>query len=263
MKWHSVGFCLIFGERTIAFFTLLSLTLVAPLQAVHAADSDAVTKGELGGLVRDYLVKNPEVIVEAVAEYQKGMQQKGVEESKKAVSANKQAIYDNPFIPSVGDKNAKVAVVEFFDYNCSACKFAFKAIDAAMKGDHKDVRFIFMEYPIFGEQSVKIAKIGLSVYALAPEKYYDFHSHMMEHKGSVTVEEALAYGDKIGVKRADIEKEMSKPKYEEIHKANADLGDKLKISGTPFMIIGEEIVPHALDAAGLNDYIAKAKTVTK
>jgi protein-disulfide isomerase len=241
-----------------AFCAFASHSLVA-----HAADSDPVTKGELGALVKEYLVKNPEVIVEAVAEYQKGMQAKSTEESKKAVAANKQAIYDNPFIPSVGDKNAKVAVVEFFDYNCSACKFAFKAIDAAMKGEHKDVRFIFMEYPIFGEQSVRIAKIGLSIYALAPEKYYDFHSHMMEHKGSVTVEEALTYAEKIGVKRADIEKEMAKPKYEEIHKANAELGEKLKVSGTPFMIIGDEVVPHALDAAGLNDYIAKAKATAK
>jgi protein-disulfide isomerase len=249
--------------RTVAIFACALFAVASPFQSAHAADTDAVTKGELGGLVREYLMKNPETIVEAVAVYQKDMQSKGTEESKKAISANKQAIYDNPFIPSVGNKDAKVAVVEFFDYNCSACKFAFKAIDAAMKGDHKDVRFIFMEYPIFGEQSVRIAKIGLSIYALAPEKYYDFHKHMMEHKGSVTVEEALAYAEKIGVKRADIEKEMAKPKYEEIHKANSELGEKLKVNGTPFMIIGEEVVPHALDAAGLNDYIAKAKAAVK
>ena len=243
-------------------FSLLasSLLLSATMSfSALAADKTPVTHDELGGLVKEYLNKHPEVIVESVAIYQKNMQEAGIKEAGKAITDNKAAIYDNPAMPTVGDKSAKVTVVEFFDYNCSACKYMFTTIDKVMKGNNKDVRFIFMEYPIFGEQSEKISTIGLAVYALAPEKYYDFHSHMMAHKGSITVDEAKAYAEKVGIKKDVLEKEITNPKYAELHKANSALGDKLKIGGTPYLIIGGEPVPHALDEAGMNEYLAKAR----
>jgi protein-disulfide isomerase len=241
--------------------SLLSLSLLLGTSALpaFAADTTPVTRDELGALVKEYLNTHPEVIVESVAIYQKNMAEAGVKEAGKAIAENKSAIYNNPAMPTIGDKTAKVTVVEFFDYNCSACKYMFTTIDKVIKAGNKDVRFIFMEYPIFGEQSEKISTVGLAVYALSPAKYYDFHSHMMAHKGSISVDEAKAYAEKVGVSKDALEKEITKPKYSELHKANAALGEKLKIGGTPFMIIGDEAVPHALDDAGMKEYLDKAR----
>ena len=83
---------------------------------------------------------------------------------------------------------------------------------------------------------------------------------MMSHKGTITVDQAYTYADKVGLKREAIEKELSDEKYEALRKANVELGAKLKVTGTPFLIIGDEPIPHALDDAGLKEYIAKAKT---
>jgi protein-disulfide isomerase len=123
----------------------------------------------------------------------------------------------------------------------------------------KDTRIIFFEFPIFGEQSEKLAKIGLAVYALEPGKYVEFHRHMMEFKGSATAEEAYGFAAKIGVERTAIEKELANPKYATLATDIKALGEKLKIQGTPFLIIGEEPVPHALDEAGLKEYMEKAR----
>ena len=235
---------------------LFSATVIAP---AFAADKTPVTHEELGGLVKEYLNAHPEVIVESVAIYQKNMAEAGIKEAGKAIAQNRDAIYNNPAIPTMGDKAAKVTVVEFFDYNCSACKYMFNTIDKIVKGNNKDVRFIFMEYPIFGEKSQKISTVGLAVHALAPAKYYEFHSHMMSHKGSLTEEDAKNYAEKIGIKKEELEKEIVKPKYIQLQKDTAVLGNKLKIGGTPYLIIGDEPIPHALDDASMNEYLAKAR----
>jgi protein-disulfide isomerase len=248
-----------FSMRIISVVAVSLMIGASGAYAVSAADSSPVTRGELGGLVSDYLKKNPEVIIDAVAEYQKNTQAVNAKESAKLVAANKDAIYNNPAMPSIGAKDAKVTIVEFFDYNCSACKYMFKTIDNVLKGKPEDVRVIFMEFPIFGEQSEKLAKIGLAVHALSPKKYYEFHGHMMSHKGTISADNAYAYAEKVGLKRDVLEKELSNPKYEKLREDNVELGKKLKITGTPFLVIGEEVVPHALDDAGMKDYLAKAR----
>lgn len=248
--------------QIMRMFHLLATTLLfsaSVFSPAFASDKTPITRDELGGLVKEYLNKNPEVIVESVAIYQKNMQEAGVKEAVKAIAQNKDAIYNNPAIPTVGNKDAKVTIVEFFDYNCSACKYMFNTIDKVVKGNNKDVRFIFMEYPIFGEKSEKISTVGLAVYALSPAKYYEFHSHMMLHKGSLSKEDAKNYAEAVGIKKEELEKEIAKPKYEQLHKDNKILGAKLKVGGTPFLIIGDEPVPHALDEAGMNEYLAKAR----
>ena len=129
-----------------ASLVVLSLLLGSSLATgASAADAKSVTHEELGGLIRDYLNKNPEVIIESVALYQKKEQEAGLKETRAAILANKDAVYNNPAIPAIGDKGAKVSVVEFFDYNCSACKYMFTVLDRQVKAKDKDVRIIFME----------------------------------------------------------------------------------------------------------------------
>jgi protein-disulfide isomerase len=243
-------------KHSLLCASLALCALAAPLIPAHA---EPVTKEALGGLVREYLLANPEVIIEAVQTFQQREEQANAEKTKVVIQEQRAKIYDNPAHGSFGEKTAKVAVVEFFDYNCSACKFMFKPLDALRASGMKDVRYIFVEYPIFGEQSQKLARIALAVNALAPAKYYDFHGKMMQHKGTIDADIAYGYAEAVGVKRAELEKELEKATYEEILKDNAVLGEALNIRGTPFLIVGDEPVPHALDEKGLNEYIAKAK----
>ncbi len=238
--------------RSLAI-TILTLSLAMP------AIAEPVQKEELGDLIRQYLNDNPEVIMEAVDRYQQKAKEAGLAKVREAIKANADAIFNDPNDGTIGDKDAKVTIVEFFDYNCSACKYMFKPIDTLYKAGLKDVRVVFKEYPIFGERSEKLAKIGLAVNALAPEKYYEFHGLMMQHKGAITAEDAYGYAGQVGVEREAIQKELSDAKYTQMLKDGAALGDKLQIRGTPFLIVGNEPVPHALDKAALDNYIAKAR----
>jgi protein-disulfide isomerase len=244
-----------------SYFT--AMTALAFVLTSHIATAQPVEKEELGGLIKEYLRENPEVIIDSVELYQKKMQAESMEKSKTAISSQMKAIYDNPNHARIGKKDAPVTIVEFFDYNCSACKYMFSPLDKLEKAGLKDVQVIFVEYPIFGEKSENLSKIALAVHTLEPNKYYEFHGKMMTHKGNVSPDQAYGFAKEIGVDREKIEKELTQPRYNEILKENAALGDTLQIRGTPFMIIGGEPVPHALDDKALAEYITNAKATKK
>lgn len=242
-------------------FLAALIALMAPV-ASHAAE-DYVTRQELGALVRDYIIEHPEVIVESMTAYQQKAQTEGLEQTSKAIKENRPLIFDDAHTPYIGDKDAPLTIVEFFDYNCSACKYMFAPIDAIHKEGTKDVKILFKEFPIFGEVSERLAKIGLAIHALAPEKYYGFHTAMMTHKGTISAQDAYGYAKSVGVTREVIEKELSKPDYNERIKTNKALGDVLAIRGTPFLIIGDEPVPHAIDESELRTRLDAARKALK
>lgn len=238
---------------------ILIICLSILLGASGFAKAENVTKEEFGNLVKNYLLENPQVIIDAVAQMQKQEMSREMSVAKEAIKENYKAIYENKAHGSIGSDNANVKIVEFFDYNCSACKYMFKPLDELRKAGLEDLKIIFIEHPIFGEQSNAIARIALVVNQLMPAKYYEFHSKMMQHKGKIDAKTAYGYAEKVGLKRNVIEKELEKDKYSVMLNENAKLGEDLKLRGTPFLIIGDEPVPSALDAEGLKQFISKAK----
>lgn len=238
--------------------TLVLSTILAGV-VLNSAVAENVTKEELGGLIRQYLLDNPKVVIEAVENFQRQETQKEMEGVKSLIKANSAAIYGNKTHGSIGDANASVKIVEFFDYNCSACKYMFNSIEGLSKKGLKDVQVIFVEYPIFGETSKALSRIALAVNQLTPDKYFEFHSKMMKHKAKIEAADAYKYAEEVGIKKDAIEKELQNSKYNEMLAANEKLGLNLKLRGTPFLIVGDEPIPSAIDEAGLQDLVNKAK----
>ena len=70
-------------------------------------------------------------------------------------------IINNQVAPSVGPKDAKVTVVEFFDFACGHCKALAPIMSQIMKSN-KDVRFIFEPLFFISEHSPYAAKASLA-----------------------------------------------------------------------------------------------------
>src|SRR5690242_18257824 len=83
-------------------------------KTVKAPDAvDRMSRAEVEAIVHDYLLKNPEVLVEAFTELDK----RRTEESFVRLTSHHND-------PSIGPENAPITIVEFFDYNCGYCKAA-------------------------------------------------------------------------------------------------------------------------------------------
>jgi len=86
---------------------------------------DAFTPAQIDQLhqiIRDYLVNNPDILVAASKTLQTQQEQKMQTRAMSAIQNNKTALFDNPHSPTVGNKQASVILVEFYDYQCGHCK---------------------------------------------------------------------------------------------------------------------------------------------
>lgn len=231
---------------------LLAFAAAISLSAAGAACSQA--DPGFDGKVRAYLLRNPEVLEEALTSLEAKRQTQQRALAGQAIVKEQAALLNDARDPSVGPKNAKVTVVEFSDYRCSYCKLAAPEVVALIRAN-PDVRFVFKEFPIFGGVSQYAAKAALV--AAKEGKYLPVHQAMMAEKNldEAAVDRILAAN---GLNAATVRAETSKPEYARYVADKEALAQRLGIEGTPAFIIGQTLVPGA-DMQAVKAAIAAAK----
>ena len=97
--------------------------------------------------VRSYLLANPQILIEVNTALQEREAEQRAEAVNAAVAANPGLLTLDPRDPTYGPANAKVTVIEFFDFRCPGCKSVAPEFVALMQA-HPDVRFVFKDWPI-------------------------------------------------------------------------------------------------------------------
>jgi protein-disulfide isomerase len=203
--------------------------------------SDA-QRGEIERIIRDYLLKNPEVLQEAIAELEKRQAKNDAEQNKTAIQQNAEALFNSPRHVVIGNPKGDVNFVEFFDYNCGYCKRAFGDV-AKLIDKEKQVRFILKELPILSKGSEEASRVALA--AKMQGKYWEFHRAMLESSGQANEASALRVAEKVGVDMPRLKKDMSSPEVKKEIEETRALAGKLGIQGTPHFMVGDRIIPGA------------------
>jgi protein-disulfide isomerase len=154
----------------------------------------------------------------------------------------------------VANPSGRLTVVEFFDYRCGYCKLAAPEV-VKLIGENPDVRFVFKEFPIFGEVSDTAAKVALTRQGKA--KGVQLYQALMGEKAldDAALDRHLA---EVGIDPAAARKDAQHPLIErQILDAHV-LAEAMKIDGTPAFIVGDTMIPGA-DLPALRAAIAKAK----
>jgi len=244
---------------------VLSATLVAAAllpSVVLAEEFTSSQKAAIGDVVRAYLMDHPEVITEALQALD--ARNKAAEEQGRtdAIQANREAIFSSPYQAVLGDPNAKIALVEFFDYNCGYCKKALSDTRAILDKE-KDVKIVLKEFPILSEGSVEAAKVAAAVNILNPRAYEAFHFELMGIRGQADGDRALAAAAKAGLDEAKVKETAGKPEVAEAINHSYDLARKLNINGTPAYVIGDELVYGAVGFSELDRRIEAMRACGK
>ncbi len=228
-----------------------------------AADSSALTKSDVPAIVKETLMNDPEIIMQALEK----LRAKKAEEAKKATSAalekNRAAIFQSPDIPASGASaaDADVMIAEFFDYHCGYCKHFLPEL-AKVMADDKKLRVVFIDFPILSEDSVTAAKAALAVNRLNKDKYFEFHSALMKESGKFDEKRLLEIAKKIGIKADALKAEMAKPEVTALLDKNRAVAQEIGINGTPGLIIGNQVVPGSLSGEELKGMIAELRKPT-
>lgn len=242
----------LFAATAILFATAL---LPASAQSVSPAQ-----RTEIEAIIKDYLVKNPEVLQDAFAELEKRQAVAEANKHQAAVKDHSAALFNSKRHVVVGNPQGDVTMVEFFDYNCGYCKRALIDMLELMKSDSK-LRVVLKEFPVLGEASVEAARVSVAVRMqdATGKKYLDFHQKLLANRGSIGRTQALAAAKDAGLDMARIEKDIAGDEPKATLEESFKLADALGLSGTPSYVIGSQVVVGAVGVQNLREKINTAR----
>ena len=228
-------------------------TLAAALAALCLAGCQKADDAVFGQRVHAYLMAHPEVIREAAQRLTENEQAAAAKASTDAIGKYRAQLERDPR-DIVLNPNGKLTVVEFFDYRCGYCKLAAPEV-AKIIEQNPDIRFVFKQFPIFGEVSDTAAKVALT--PAAKGKALDLYKSWM---GEKALDDTLLDRDlaTAGVDAAQARKAAADPAIARQILDTRALATSLKIEGTPAFIVGDTLIPGA-DMTALRTAIKVAK----
>lgn len=219
------------------------------LAAWRAEAADSFTdaqKSELGSFIRDYLVKNPDIIQEALEELDRKQKSAETEQQKKtlALVGPKLNSADEGIV--IGNPNGDITLVEFFDYNCGYCKRAMGDIMDMIKADPK-LRVILRDFPVLGPDSVDASLVALAARnQFSGDKYMEFHQNLLTSKGRVGKDRAYEVAKDLGADMAKLKKDVESGEPRKLIESTMRIADQLKIGGTPTFVAGDSMIVGAV-----------------
>lgn len=211
-------------------------------------------------IVRDYLMREPEVIYQALEELQRRQAEEQAERQKEMLVSRKDELLNDPATPVVGNPEGDVSLVEFFDYRCGYCRRVLSSMQALMAEDD-NLRVVFKELPVLGEDSVRAARASLASQMQDEGLYMDFHLALMSAE-DLSADGIRSIAAEVGLDPEQLEQDMQSDEISQAIDANYKLASALGIEGTPAFVIGETLVPGAVDKGRLAALIEEARTAT-
>jgi protein-disulfide isomerase len=231
------------GGGLAAAAALVGLTFGS---GVHAAgEGTAFTPDQtkaIQGIIKDYLISNPEVMIEVQKVLEAKMEKLEAEKTKAAMAENAKDLYRRPNSPLGGNKDGDITVTEFFDYNCGYCKKSYADV-AKLIGSDSKVRVVFKEFPILSKGSEEAARVALA--ARKQGKYWDVHSALLESKAQANEASALKIAEKLGLDMTALKAEMDGPDVKAELASVKELATKMGINGTPHFLVGDKSIAGA------------------
>jgi protein-disulfide isomerase len=224
-----------------------------PWQATGAAEFTPAQHHAIEAIVRDYLTTHPEVLVGALQATKTKLDRDADAKTAALITDHRPQIYDDPQAPIGGNPHGNVTLVEFFDYRCPYCKETQPALDKLLARDPR-LRLVYKELPILGRVSVTAAHAALA--AARQGKYEAFHRAMMATRGNITDATVPQVAKSVGLDLHRLEHDMAAPEIAAMIAANIKLADALEINGTPTFVIGNRMIPGAVDLAELEQIVA-------
>lgn len=241
---------------------MLALVLVSVMSPLHANEpstttANAESQEQFGAKVREYLLANPEVIAETLRILVQRQQSFQDNARKAALEANRAFLFDDPDAPIGGNPQGDVTIVEFFDYQCPHCNRAFSTIKSLLNGDPK-IKIVYRELPVLGAASIIASRLALAAHRQG--RYLDVHKALFTEP--VTDDAAaISLGAKLGLDGDKLKRDMSSPEVLSIIVRLQEVAQHLGISGTPAFVIGDRILPGAVDLETLRRLVAEVRTV--
>ena len=242
-------------RRILLLLPILALALV-PVRGRAADELTPAQTDQVNKLIHDYFMNNPKALIDAIEHAEASMKEDEQSQTKALLQTHREELERDPTSPVLGNPKGDVTIVEFFDYRCPYCKLTAPTLQTLIGQDPK-VRLVMKEFPILGKESVFASRIALVVKKHG--KYAEFHEAMFALKAKVDDDKTLEVVKSLGLDPVAIKKEAEGSDIDAILKDNYELAHQLNLNGTPAFVIGDTLLPGAVELKDFQSAIAIAR----
>jgi protein-disulfide isomerase len=214
----------------------------------------ASQRAEVVALIRQELVQDPSILRDAVAALQDQVSQAKLQGN--AIEAQQKALTGNLADPEIGNPQARVSVVEFYDTRCPYCREMRPEL-TALAQQNPNIRVVFKDIPILGPNSVIEARALLA--AQRQGGYAAMQAAIMSDSAAPTETDLRATATRLGMNADRLIRDMSDPAISARLAANTALAQSLGINGTPALVIGNQLIPGAINLTDLQKLVDQAQ----
>lgn len=224
------------------------------LQAVHAQASRVLqpvgaAEKSIERALERILQTRPELVSDALKELERRERANKAQQEKQVLAQSAREIYSENGATVLGNPNGDFTLVEFSDYRCGFCKRLAGQIEELIQRDSQ-LRVLLKHMPILGPESIRAAQMVLSL--PQGESARQLHQALM---AAPSLDESSL--QEIG-KRFDVSSANAASVNQQIREVGA-LSERLRIEGTPALVIGDTLIRGALDVAQLEHLINTAR----
>ena len=224
---------------TFLLFFILSQSLFS--QEASNTKFNDLNIEEINKLIKNFILDNPEIIIEAFEIYQKKQSLNAIKKEKEIIKSLGNELYNDPTSYFYGNQNNEIKIVEFIDYNCGHCKKNHEVIMNILN-ENNDIKYIIKELPILGESSLLASKFAIIIYLVdGPKIYEKFYDSLMRYNSQFNFEILNKIAKKVGSSIKDFNSQFNEDKVNNVILKNLTLADKLSIEGTPTFIIEDNV----------------------
>lgn len=216
-----------------------------------ATSTSAVSEKEIATM----LEKNPQMIIDALQKYEQQQREAEEKEAAKLFLENIDELHNDPLSPYVGPKDAKVVLVEFFDFSCGFCKRIADAMDTVVK-NNPDVKVVFKPITFVAPISKYAAQAAVA--AGNQGKFFEVYKALLKAPGGLDEAKINAIVEKEGVDMNKFKADVNSDLVLKVISDVASLGNKTRVSGVPTLVLNGKKL-NTIDAEGIQAEINAVK----
>lgn len=157
-------------------------------------------------------------------------------------------------LPGVGDKDAKIKIIEFSDYQCPFCKRVRPTIWGLMDEYKDKIYYTFVDFPLSFHQNAKKAHEAARC-AGEQGKYYELNRKIFDNQTAIGIDDLKKYAKQLNLKTKEFDECLDKGKFAELVEKNTELGVNSGVSGTPAYFINGIMLSGAQPQAAFKEII--------
>lgn len=151
-----------------------------------------------------------------------------------------------------------VTVVEFSDFQCPFCGRFAQTLDELVLAYPKDVRVVFMQFPLPMHPDAELASKA-TIAAAAQGKFWAMHDLAFENRTKLGRDDLVGYAEDLGLDVAEFEADLDSEQTKKRLEKEKALGRQLGVRGTPTFFINGLRQSGAMDADALAELVERER----